>query len=81
MAGGIPLVVNAGVGDVEQIMLDGGNGRVIREFTEAEYHNVCRNLDSILSENPERTVRCAHKWYSLKQGVDQYTVIYKRLLD
>jgi glycosyltransferase involved in cell wall biosynthesis len=81
MAGGIPLVVNAGVGDVEQIMLDGGNGRVIREFNEAEYHNVCRNLDSILSENPERTVRCAHKWYSLKQGVDKYTAIYKRLLD
>ena len=80
MAGGIPLVVNAGVGDVEEIMQDGGNGRVIMEFTEAEYHRVCRELDSILAEDPERTIQCAQKWYSLEQGTNHYNLIYKRLL-
>lgn len=80
MAGGIPLIVNAGVGDVDQIMQDGANGRVIQNFTTTEYHDVCRNLDSVLAENPERTIQCAQKWYSLEQGVARYTLIYKRLL-
>jgi glycosyltransferase involved in cell wall biosynthesis len=80
MAGGIPLIVNTGVGDVVQIMEDGGNGRVIMEFTEAEYHRVCRELDSILSEDPERTIQCAQKWYSLEQGTNHYKLIYQRLL-
>lgn len=80
MAGGIPLIVNAGVGDVDEIMQDGGNGRVIQNFTTTEYHDVCRDLDSILAENPERTIQCAQKWYALEQGVARYTLIYKRLL-
>lgn len=80
MAGGIPLIVNAGVGDVEQIMKDGGNGRIIQNFTASEYHNVCRELDMILSENPERTALCAQKWYSLEQGIARYASIYNRIL-
>ena len=80
MAGGIPLIVNAGVGDVEQIMQDGGNGRVIQQFTADEYHDVCRELDSILAEDPERTIQCAQKWYSLEQGTNHYKLIYQRLL-
>jgi glycosyltransferase involved in cell wall biosynthesis len=81
MAGGIPLVVNAGVGDVEQIMQDGGNGRVISQFVASEYHRVCRELENILSEDPLRSVQCAQKWYALDQGVATYHSIYKRLLD
>ena len=80
MSGGIPLIVNAGVGDVEQIMQDGGNGRVIQSFSATEYHTVCRDLDSILAENPERTIQCAQKWYALEQGTNLYKLIYQRLL-
>ena len=79
MAAGIPLIVNSGVGDVETILRDGGNGHVIGSFEKENYRESVLRLDALLKSNPENSVACANRWYSLKEGVERYKKIYENL--
>lgn len=79
MAAGIPLVINTNVGDVEQILNDGGNGLVVKEFNEEHYRKVLKNLDAVLEADRNNNSACAERWYSLEEGVRRYREIYARL--
>jgi glycosyltransferase involved in cell wall biosynthesis len=79
MSLGMPLICNNQVGDVEQILSDGGNGIVLNEFSEPAYRKAIEELDEVLSLNPQNSIDCAYKYYSLKNGIDLYLSIYKRL--
>lgn len=79
MAAGIPLVVNAGVGDVDRILADGGNGLVVHEFSAREYQKVLASLDNVLEADRNRNSQCAERWYSLQEGVKRYRAIYQQL--
>jgi glycosyltransferase involved in cell wall biosynthesis len=79
MAAGIPLIVNAGVGDVETILRDGGNGHVIGSFSTENYGESVDRLDALLKSNPANSVACANRWYSLSEGVNRYKAIYQKL--
>lgn len=79
MAAGIPLIVNAGVGDVETILRDGGNGHVIGSFSKENYGESVDRLDALLKSNPVNSVACANRWYSLSEGVNRYKAIYQKL--
>lgn len=79
MAAGIPLIVNSGVGDVETILRDGGNGHVIGSFEKENYRESVLRLDALLKSNPENSISCANRWYSLKEGVERYKKIYENL--
>jgi glycosyltransferase involved in cell wall biosynthesis len=78
MAAGIPLIVNAGVGDVETILRDGGNGHVIGSFSTENYRESVDRLDALLKSNPANSVACANRWYSLNEGVNRYKAIYQK---
>lgn len=79
MAAGIPLIVNSGVGDVETILKDGGNGHVIGTFDKENYRDSVKHLDALLKSNPENSVACANRWYSLSEGIERYKKIYDNL--
>ncbi len=79
MAAGIPLVVNAGVGDVDRILADGGNGLVIEEFSTQHYQKALEKLDTVLQADRSRNSQCAERWYSLQEGVKRYRTIYQQL--
>ena len=79
MSLGMPLICNNQVGDVEQILHDGGNGIIVDEFSESAYKKAISELDEVLALNPQNSIDCAHKYYSLKNGIDAYLGIYKRL--
>jgi glycosyltransferase involved in cell wall biosynthesis len=79
MSLGMPLICNNQVGDVEQILSDGGNGIILNEFSEPAYRKAIEELDEVLSLNPQNSIDCAYKYYSLKNGIDSYLSIYKRL--
>lgn len=79
MAAGIPLIVNSGVGDVETILKDGGNGHVIGTFDKENYRDSVQHLDALLKSNAENSVACANRWYSLSEGIERYKKIYDNL--
>ncbi|MFN5317752.1 MAG: glycosyltransferase [Bacteroidia bacterium] len=80
MAGGIPLIVNSGVGDVAEILKDGANGIVLDSFDSDALESAYSQIDAILHEDPENSVRCAHKYYALDKGVESYVDIYKSII-
>lgn len=79
MAAGIPLVINNNVGDVEQILNDGGNGVIVKEFSKEHYRKVLENLEAVLQADRNNNSACAERWYSLDEGVRRYREIYARL--
>ena len=78
MSLGMPLICNNQVGDVEQILRDGGNGIILNSFDKDAYEKAISELDEVLSLNPQNSIDCAYKYYSLKNGIDSYLSIYKR---
>ena len=80
MAGGIPLVVNSGVGDVAEILNDGANGIVLDAFDSQSLENACRQVDALLLKDPLHSIRCAQKYYALDKGVEAYQEVYASLI-
>lgn len=78
MSLGMPLICNNQVGDVEQILRDGGNGIILNSFDKDAYEKAISELDNVLKLNPQNSIDCAYKYYSLKNGIDSYLSIYKR---
>lgn len=79
MSLGIPLICNAGVGDVSQILLDGGNGILLHEFSAAAYQKAVDELPQVLQNSPQSTIACAERYYSLKDGIHKYNRVYESL--
>lgn len=79
MSMGIPLICNSGVGDVEQILLEGANGLLIDRFDEAAYQTAIEKLDEIISMDSRQEMACAEKYYSLENGVESYDLLYKKV--
>ena len=78
MSLGMPLICNNQVGDVEQILRDGGNGIILNAFNTAAYEKAILELDEVLALNPQNSIDCAYKYYSLKNGIELYLSIYNR---
>ena len=78
MSLGMPLICNNQVGDVEQILRDGGNGIILNSFDKDAYEKAISELDEVLKLNPQNSIDCAYKNYSLKNGIDSYLSIYNR---
>lgn len=76
MSLGIPLICNSGVGDVASILSDGGNGIIINNFNNESYKKAILELPKVLDTQPDSTIACAEKYYSLKDGIEKYNGVY-----
>ncbi len=81
LATGLPVIVNAGVGDVEEVI--GGNrvGVIVADFSSAAYRKAVAELEGLWAD-PALAARCrnvAERVFSLAQGVDRYRIAYERL--
>lgn len=74
---GIPLVCNAGVGDVETIMQDCESGKCVSSYTQQEYAECVDYMLSQTSISQTQLREVAHTYYSLEKGVTAYADIYK----
>lgn len=82
LACGLPMVINSGIGDCDEIVINERVGVVINEFSQKEYGRAIKELKVLLSEGDELRQRCrrvAEKYFSLEIGVDRYWNIYNRL--
>jgi glycosyltransferase involved in cell wall biosynthesis len=79
LAVGLPIVANAGVGDVEQMIEDMGCGVAIGDFTPQTYERALQHLESLKGgpgERRERALPC----FDVKLGIKGYDQVYRNLL-
>lgn len=77
---GIPVISNAGVGDVEQVINYVQGETIIRNFTAAEYNRVTEQIPHLLQVNAEEIRKKAGDIYDLEKGVQLYLEAYKAVL-
>lgn len=82
LAAGLPVVVNRGIGDTEDIILSQKVGVLVDGFSESAYEKAVENLFSLLGEKDilrERCIKTAENFFSLSMGVNRYAKIYEML--
>jgi glycosyltransferase involved in cell wall biosynthesis len=79
---GLPVVMSAGVGDLDEVVREQRVGIVIDEQTEPAFNGAVRELQ-VLLDDPELRLRCraaAEAHYSLDAGVAAQLALYERVL-
>ena len=83
LACGLPLIINAGVGDSDSLINDWKAGVLIENFTEDEYAQAGRNIEQMVSEPEVRknTRSVAEQLFDLNTiGAERYARLYERVL-
>ncbi|NTW32565.1 MAG: glycosyltransferase family 4 protein [Bacteroidetes bacterium] len=79
MGMGIPIICNSGVGDVDKILSDSNAGLLVNSFSDEEYSLVIEKMDALLIQDKGKIRKLAEKYYSLKDGAERYSNVYKKL--
>lgn len=83
LASGLPVVSNAGIGDVDEMILGARVGVILREFTPAAYQTALAETETLLAE-ADLAARCqttAQTQFDLGTvGGARYRGLYRRLL-
>jgi glycosyltransferase involved in cell wall biosynthesis len=73
---GIPIVTNAGVGDVDSIIKETNCGIIISDFNHENYQNAITDLLKNSNLYKGNTINAANNYFSLKHGIQKYAIIY-----
>jgi glycosyltransferase involved in cell wall biosynthesis len=81
LACGVPVVANAGVGDVADILAAHQVGSVVSQFTDMAYDRAVDDLDALWRDPdaPRRCRRAAETGFALGDAVAAYDRIYRSL--
>lgn len=80
LACGLPVVINAGIGDTQEIIERERVGVIVKGFDEPSYRQALREVVNLLAEGPAVRKRCraaAENYFSLEDGAGRYLDIYK----
>jgi glycosyltransferase involved in cell wall biosynthesis len=83
LASGLPIVCNAGVGDLDKLVEENSVGALIREFTPTAYLNALNKIDVMRADEAlaERLRDVAQREFDLIEvGRTRYRRLYERLL-
>jgi glycosyltransferase involved in cell wall biosynthesis len=81
LAAGLPVIANAGVGDVDSLIVTNRVGAVAAELDEASYRAALDEV-SKLDDIRERAVATAHREFDLESvGGERYRRLYRRLAE
>ena len=83
LACGLPVIINNGIGDSDEIIERERVGAVIGEFNNREYEAAISKIEILLSEKETLKKRCmlaALKYFSLYSGAEKYRNVYEQLL-
>jgi glycosyltransferase involved in cell wall biosynthesis len=83
LACGLPLVINAGIGDSDALITEEGAGVLIKEFTDAEYARAVAELEAGDPQaTRDRAREIATRLFDVSRvGVDRYARLYRQVLD
>lgn len=79
---GIPVIINSGIGDTEELVSSNRVGVVARNFNSDDYGRIIKELTELKKDPSGLSQRCrqtAEKFLSLKLGTDKYREIYRCL--
>lgn len=79
LAMGIPIIANAGVGDVDAIVNDTHCGILIDDFNNEAFDRGMASIPEFLTADQSVYVNAAHKYYSLENGVEKYAKVYRQI--
>ena len=83
LAAGLPVVSNAGIGDLDELITGENVGIILRDFSPSAYEHGLAELETLSAETAMRA-RCqavAHAQFDLHEvGGQRYRRLYKRLL-
>ncbi len=82
LASGVPVIINPGVGDTEEMVRENRVGVVVQNFTENDYLNGIEELCKLKEDGEKLKARCrqtAKDHLSREDGVKKYTRIYNIL--
>ena len=80
LAMGLPVICNAGVGDVAAIIRQTAGGIALDELTEPEFARAARALPALLAQDPAQRRARARQYYDLNNAIAQYARQYEALL-
>jgi glycosyltransferase involved in cell wall biosynthesis len=72
----VPVITNAGVGDVDSIIKDTNCGVIISEFNPNEYQKAVSDVLENRNIYKKNATMTANTYFSLKEGVEKYSKIY-----
>lgn len=77
---GIPVIVNSGVGDVEQTVKNTNAGYVLHHFEEADFEKAVQCIPELLQKSSAAIRQAAEPIYSLEKGIQLYLSCYRQVL-
>lgn len=80
MAMGIPVITNAGVGDVEEITTKYNAGIVLKELNTIEYEKAAALIAGKKKFNNEEIIAGAKEYYDLEKAIEKYAAVYKKIV-
>ena len=83
LACGLPVIVNAGVGDSDDFVAAHNVGAVVRDFNESEYERTLATIETLLAGGiRERSRTVAETYFDVKSvGLKRYSRLYERVLN
>lgn len=83
LACGLPVIVNAGVGDSDDFVAAQKVGAVVRDFDEGEYQRTLATIETLLAGGiRERSRTAAETYFDVKSvGLERYSRLYERVLN
>jgi glycosyltransferase involved in cell wall biosynthesis len=83
LACGLPVVINAGVGDSDTLIGNERVGAVVKRFEEAEYRKAISTIDGMVCvAGRQRARQVAERLFDVRGvGVERYARLYEKLLD
>lgn len=78
LAMGIPVVINAGIGDDDEIIQSGQCGVILQSFGEEVMAKEIARVKQFLVPH-RQSISCAENYYSLESGISRYLSVYSTI--
>lgn len=76
---GIPVIVNSGVGDVEQIVTNSNAGYVLHDFKKEDFEKALNAIPILLQKQAVNIRDAVENLYSLERGIQLYRECYQQV--
>jgi len=80
LAMGIPVICNAGVGDVDDIVTKANAGIIMKDFNKEDYENAVKCIPDLLNADASSIRNNICDLFSLEYGVTLYSETYQKVL-
>lgn len=77
---GIPVIVNSGVGDVQQTVENADAGFVLHDFTQEAFEKAVAAIPGLMERSPAAIRNAAEPVYNLEKGIQLYLSCYRQIL-